>query len=572
MSDASAHHRDLDEILADALEGLATEDELTRLSDELRQNAEFRTRACRYLVDDSLIAELILPARQVKGLVESLSAPHLRTTPARRKTPGSWLGFFYENRGAVVAAAAAVLLVGLSVLHLRALKEIDRLHSLAVVDIAQVETADGRSPAQSDGSSSPPAKQVVGRVSGLDGVEWESDEQALRFGETVLQGRMISLTSGVVELLLTTGAKVTIEGPAKFEAGSTIETTLDHGKIAAAVPRAARGFTIFTPTSEVVDLGTQFGVSVDDLGDTEVHVFDGDVVARSRLKNASTELVHAQQNQAVRFGSTSDKPQRFAARTADFVRRLGPAITSESLPPLPVVKDLGVWYAADLVSNITLNQPVSSWRDVLVGDNEFPDDAWQFEEGRCPLLVEDDADRRALRFNGWSTYLETAPMDTSDRQTVFVVYAAGPANFATDHQGGILLKYPTAPSLEVAVFGDRSTHGWVWPGPGSDGNVGVVRSAPVEASGVTVVAYTYDAVAGRSELWNNGVSQGQSDAPIGFKQPGQRYIGRHPDLNLAAAFFGNIYEVLIYDAALDSEAMAALNGYLAERYGIPPGS
>ena len=60
MSDASAHHRDLDEILADALEGLATEDELTRLSDELRQNAEFRTRACRYLVDDSLIAELIL--------------------------------------------------------------------------------------------------------------------------------------------------------------------------------------------------------------------------------------------------------------------------------------------------------------------------------------------------------------------------------------------------------------------------------------------------------------------------------------------------------------------------------
>lgn len=576
MSETPAPRRDLNEVLADAIEGTATADELTWLSDELRRDPQTRKQACRYLVDESLIAEEILPTRQVKGLIGALSGPHADKTRPRRTTPDSWLSFLFDHRGLAIAGMAAVLLVGLSLQHLSALREIDRLHSIAIVGAEQASrvqsgaATDLVDPAQATHT----AKQIVGRVSGLDSVEWEDDATALRFGESIKQGRTVSLTSGVLELLLATGAKVTIEGPAKFEAGSTLETTLDHGKIAAAVPRAGRGFTIFTPTSEVVDLGTQFGVAVDDVGDTEVHVFEGDVVARSRLKDASTELVHAQRDEAIKFDSINGTPQRFAARTSDFVRRLGPAITADTLPPLPVTRELGVWYAADLITGASLNGPVSSWRDVLVGDNDFPDDAWQFEEGRCPLLVEDDSKHRALRFNGWSTYLVTAPMDTSDRQTAFVVYAAGPASFANDTHGGILLKYPYAPSLEVSVFGDHSTHGWVWPGPGAQDhqNVGVVRSKPVEQSGICVVAYTYDAIEGRSELWNNGVSQGTADAPIGFQQPGHRYVGRHPDLTLPAAFFGNIYEVLIYDTVFDEESMASMNGYFRQRYGISPGS
>ncbi len=47
------------------------------------------------------------------------------------------------------------------------------------------------------------------------------------------------------------------------------------------MPIVARGFTVTTPNSDVVDLGTEFGLTVDGSGETEVHVFDGLVEAHS---------------------------------------------------------------------------------------------------------------------------------------------------------------------------------------------------------------------------------------------------------------------------------------------------
>ena len=70
----------------------------------------------------------------------------------------------------------------------------------------------------------------------------------------------------MLQLTYDTGAKVTVEGPVDMVMTTAIEAKLSEGKIAAAVPRFARGYTILTPTAEVVDLGTEFGVSVDEVG------------------------------------------------------------------------------------------------------------------------------------------------------------------------------------------------------------------------------------------------------------------------------------------------------------------
>src|SRR5262249_44377513 len=54
---------------------------------------------------------------------------------------------------------------------------------------------------------------------------------------------------------------------------------LMRGRLTARVPEAARGFEILSPQGKVSDLGTEFGLSVSESGATNVHVFEGKVVA-----------------------------------------------------------------------------------------------------------------------------------------------------------------------------------------------------------------------------------------------------------------------------------------------------
>ncbi|TWT92023.1 FecR protein [Botrimarina colliarenosi] len=572
MNEKPANDHELESVLLRVLDETADASERSWLNESLRHDPDLRKRACRFLVDDSLLRDEEDAARQTKALLQTLGERNPAHGPVA--TPRHWQGLlgFVNQHGLAVLSIAAVMVIALGVQNLVTVKEIGRLHALGIADPGQEEgSADlayaDKAPNARIGWAGMAPATVVGRVTGLDHVVWEEGDAALAFGDSLLKGRTVRLASGVLELLLATGAKVTIEGPAHFEASSLSESSLTRGKIAAAVPRAARGYTVLTPTSEVVDIGTQFGVVVEESGDTELHVFDGDVVARSRLVGASPELLHAMQDEAMRFGGVSDKPKRFAARTNDFVRRLGPNLLAGQLPPLPVTDGLGLWYAADFIPEAEIGGPVATWRDLLVGDNDFADDAWQFDARRCPQKINDHAGRPAIRFDGWSTFLATSPMETSDRQTLIVAYAPAPTSFANDYHGGILLKYPTgAPSLELAVFDDHSTRGWVWPGPGSKENVGIIRSAPVEGLGVSLVVYTYDSIAGRAELWANGKSQGVTDAPLKIRQPGRRFIGNHPNSAIEAGFLGNLYEVLVYDNALDTTALTQLNAYFQERY------
>ncbi len=56
-----------------------------------------------------------------------------------------------------------------------------------------------------------------------------------------------------------------------------MEAYCTKGKLRVTVPPHAQGFAIRTPKLELVDLGTEFGVQVDDGKGTEVQVFQGKV-------------------------------------------------------------------------------------------------------------------------------------------------------------------------------------------------------------------------------------------------------------------------------------------------------
>jgi hypothetical protein len=108
---------------------------------------------------------------------------------------------------------------------------------------------------------------------------WGSKERAM--GDGFGKGRL-HLKVGLARLDFRNGATVTLQGPAEFEILSTDRTILRSGILTASIPESAVGFEVVTPTIDVVDLGTAFGVSVGADGETDVCVFEGEVeVSRS---------------------------------------------------------------------------------------------------------------------------------------------------------------------------------------------------------------------------------------------------------------------------------------------------
>lgn len=95
-----------------------------------------------------------------------------------------------------------------------------------------------------------------------------------------LKGERFELAEGTVKLRTRRGAALVIEAPAVFRFESPRRLRLEKGRLAADVPPPAKGFTVITPDGDAVDLGTRFGIDVTGRGRSEIHVFEGEVVAR----------------------------------------------------------------------------------------------------------------------------------------------------------------------------------------------------------------------------------------------------------------------------------------------------
>lgn len=87
----------------------------------------------------------------------------------------------------------------------------------------------------------------------------------------------LSLQSGVAMIRFECGADVILEGPADLELLSATSINLLKGKASVKVPEGMKGFEVFSPQGRVLDLGTEFGVTVSGTGSTDVVVFDGEV-------------------------------------------------------------------------------------------------------------------------------------------------------------------------------------------------------------------------------------------------------------------------------------------------------
>ena len=157
----------------------------------------------------------------------------------------------------------------------------------------------------------PPRELAAARPSVADitrsaQAQW-SDDADLGTGATLSAGRKLSLAQGLAEITFRCGARVILQGPATLELESSQSGHLHAGKLVATVPKEAVGFTLHTAKTTVVDLGTEFGVRVDDRGDAEVHVFRGEVDVEPAVSDpaegsAQRESLRLTQGQAVRVG------------------------------------------------------------------------------------------------------------------------------------------------------------------------------------------------------------------------------------------------------------------------------
>lgn len=108
---------------------------------------------------------------------------------------------------------------------------------------------------------------------------------------TILGGKKVELSRGILEIKSARGAHIVVEAPAAFQFESEQQLRLFYGKVAANVPESAHGFSVLTSTGKAIDLGTEFGVDVpQDGGDAEIHVFEGEVIAQAQDGNQKNIL------------------------------------------------------------------------------------------------------------------------------------------------------------------------------------------------------------------------------------------------------------------------------------------
>ncbi|MFT4546897.1 MAG: hypothetical protein ACI9UA_001889 [Pseudoalteromonas tetraodonis] len=156
----------------------------------------------------------------------------------------------------LAAAAAVVFLLGTGFMYL----------------ISKPDGGELAAPYLSPKEKSAEGFAVVGR---LFDTAWPNGVSGYREGK-LLGAEVFRLESGTAEIQFFSGANMTVEGPAEILLTSAWEASCLEGAVRMQVPPAARGFKLQAPNSEIVDLGTEFGLVVRD-GQGHVEVFDGEI-------------------------------------------------------------------------------------------------------------------------------------------------------------------------------------------------------------------------------------------------------------------------------------------------------
>jgi len=152
-----------------------------------------------------------------------------------------------------------------------------------------------------------PEKFVAHVVEITPDARWDDDLRPREFLMRLREGDKLHLLSGLAQLEFYSGARIILQGPSEFTPTGPARGTLESGRLTGKVDGGK--FQLITPTAKVVDLGTEFGVTVRPSSDTDVCVFDGEVEvhpgSNHRERHDSvTEAYNLTQGMSVRVAAT----------------------------------------------------------------------------------------------------------------------------------------------------------------------------------------------------------------------------------------------------------------------------
>jgi hypothetical protein len=429
---------------------------------------------------------------------------------------------------------------------------------------------------------------VVATVTRLEHCVWTSSLTSLGYGQQLVEGTQVALRSGVTRVTFESGAEALLEGPCNFIVDNAMHGTIRSGRVSVTAPKRAYGFRIRAPNAEVIDLGTEFGVTVDEGGNSEVHVFSGEVLSRSVDKQGEQlgELFRVTANNALKFPALDDLPSKIASDNSLFAQLEAVKVRASARESLPSDSRLALWLAADVSAKTQQGRRVVAWSDILYGDNVSAEDALQPEASAQPTLAPKGINGRpAVRFNGSSSYLVTTPLETTDDQTIFMVCQYSKAAMRPGRKrGGQILNYNGPPHRLVSStyepgvlqigepivegFAPTRLGGKLFSGrlDGRDVSESEAYTSPLGAAVPVVLCYRYDLANHRASLWINNelIDEMPALRPAGVTS--RKTIGRHGFMKLF--FAGDLGELMIYNQALPEEKMNQVTNYLSNKYQI----
>ena len=168
----------------------------------------------------------------------------------------------------------------------------------------------------------------------MAGCQWSDPKTETIPGAHVPLGRQYALSAGLMEITYDSGAKVLLQGPVTYEVESAAGGFLSVGKLTAKLEKrsAVSGqrsesasqkseilnhrslspapcplFSVRTPTAIVTDLGTEFGVEVDESGVTTLARVPRLGPSSGRRRPAKTprptaQVLHASESARVEIG------------------------------------------------------------------------------------------------------------------------------------------------------------------------------------------------------------------------------------------------------------------------------
>ncbi len=287
--------------------------------------------------------------------------------------------------------------------------------------------------------------------------------------EQRLASGVIELESGIAIIDFDGGARLALQGPATFEPLGPKSARLHRGSATVRCEDGLYSFSLLTPTSTIMDLGTEFGVSVEAGGDSEVHVIDGEVEIADAVGKEHQGTMFLNAGETVLLTSDGEN-QKLNASTKSWIRDYSTPADREaqSLPPEVFARDV---FPTDLTGDKRFSLG-TGWKGAWWQATKGPKGDHRFVP-QAPLVKRDGKAGMALLVGGGVEVRRSLAeaIDPTEARTCYVGFSLHRVNPTQRDKSGklseamVLFRSSKDPTSMVGMALSGRNH-WVVTEPG----------------------------------------------------------------------------------------------------------